>query len=928
MSKGTFLNQVASRIINAHGNELDKILIVLPNKRAITYLYKHLAQANSSPFFSPEIITIYDWAKEVTDKRIATNAELLFLMYEAYKKVEASDAEDINEFLKWGGMLVSDFDEIERYKINPKEIFSDLRNIKELEHWDIGEEEMSTRQSEFLKFWLKLDHYYIEYNAVLKKEGLENSAKSFLNLEEKLKSNQTSWDHIYFVGFNALSKVEEDIIFGLKRNGKATVIFDMDRFYLDIPDHEAKHFYSIYKNNHNLMDEHESSFNETPKKIRLISADHSIQQVGAVSQILASLNPSDSTALVLADENLMLPIIRALPEKYESINVTLGFPFFHTNFGSLFEQVFELQFSFQKFRSSRLYFKTLLALIDQPWMYSFISKDDLVKFEQEIVHQNLVFISFEDLLKNFPVLNELSMLFKPWKEIAKDGIQAINALHDALSKKELSELEGEVYRLFDLAIKDASAFMSKYGDKLNLKTFKKLLTEFFKNQDLSFYGSPTNGLQVMGILETRTLDFDKVIVVGLNEGHLPKTNIAKTYIPRDLRKHHGLPCEEDRQAIFAHHFYRLLQRSENVDLVYVDSNSGFGANEASRYINQLINDLDFEDKHELEKVKIGSSHSNKLSSSVFTQTANSVNRIKEIFQNKGISPTALNNYVTCPKDFYYRSVLGLRDADDVEEQIDHSSFGVQIHAVLERIFKENFLDKKIPLKSKVLKEIKPRLNSLLLEAYAESKYSEESLKTGRNKLAFEVSLTLIEKFIDQQIREIEATNGLVEIVELEKELSAYIPVKFENEIIDVKIYGLVDRIDKIDGVYRIIDYKSGKSSEEKIEIKGKKDDKSIEEKLSSFFRDPKKGHGRQLALYSLMFAQNYPEVNEFKSGIIALVNSEEWLQLLKFPKSETDTIDIQLLELFKEELSNLLEEILSSENVFAHSETAQYCEFC
>ncbi|MCH2232860.1 MAG: PD-(D/E)XK nuclease family protein [Crocinitomicaceae bacterium] len=926
MSKESFLKRVAKTIINNHQKELDKILIVLPNKRAITFLYKHLAEENSSPFFSPEIVTIYDWAKEVSNRRIASSTELLFLMYETHKIVEGSNAEDINDFLKWGGMLVSDFDEIERYKIDPEEIFSDLKNIKELEHWNIGEDEMSDRQSEFRKFWLKLNQYYTAYNAQLEQENVENSAKSFLNLEENVRNDQVSWKHIYFIGFNALSRVEEDLIFSLKRDKKATVIFDMDAFYLDIHDHEAKHFYAEYKDNHNLAEQYPNNFEAISKNFRLISADHSVQQVGAVSQILSEKNPSESIALVLADESLTLPIIRTLPNKFTTVNVTLGFPFFHTTFGSLFEQVFEIQFSFQKFGSSKLYFKTLLALIDQSWMGAFVSKEELAKYENEIIRQNHVFISFEDLIIKFPVLEQLSILFKPWKDVCNDGVQALKALHSALGKEELGEMEGEVYRLFDLTLREADDFIAKYGKGLSLKTLKKILSEFFKSQDLSFYGNPINGLQVMGILETRTLDFDELVVVGLNEGNLPKTNIAKTYIPRDLRKHHGLPCEEDRQAIFAHHFYRLLQRAKKVDLIFEDSNSGFGANEPSRYINQLINDLDFENQHTLKRLNVGAEKTNDISSSEFTQTKLSFERIKDLLSNKGLSPTALNNYVTCSKDFYYRSVLGLRDEDDVEEEIDHSSFGVQIHAVLERIMKESFLEKNKNLNKKDLKNLKSELEDMLLEAYAESKYSSESLQTGKNKLAFEVSLKLLEKFMDQQIKEVE--NSEVEIVDLEKELSAVIPIDYHEGRIDVKIYGLVDRIDKVDGVYRIIDYKSGKSSDEKIQIFGKTKKISIAEQMTKFFTDEHKGHGRQLALYSIMFAQNYPEIKSFKSGIIALVNADNWLQSIQNPISQTDLITSDLLDLFKEELAALLKEILSSEKVFAHNKSAKYCEFC
>lgn len=927
----SFLEQFADVLISRHPANLEEVTIILPSKRAITFLNKAISDKINRPLFSPNIYTIHDWIQTKSEKRLVSGVELSLLFFEVYTTIiEEEVQDDINEFLKWCSGILGDFDEIERYLLDPKIVFKDLRNVKEIESWSFGDDQLSTGQTNYLKFWNKIINLYEGLDVYLSEKSLTTSGKIFRHLAMHPQTLSDALENkIYFVGFNALSPAEERIIFSLKQMGKAEVWFDVDDFYIHEDEHEAGFFYRQLQERHFLpKEEIGEAFNRQPKEFSVFETAHDLQQVSIVHDLVLSSNHG-RIAIIPADENLVIPILEGLPISVEEINVTLGFPLKQTSFGSLIHDLFELQFSFQKFGTDKLHYKSITAFLDQPLLNTLISRPAFVAFEEDLIQHNTVFINAAAIIGRFPKLNLLAPLIKPWKSVLRDGLDSLSVLLHLLFtalEDNSGKYEYETMKMFYDVIHNFKIKIKAFEPTFDLKTFRRLFLQELNAADFSFYSNPTSGVQVMGILESRTLDFDHIIFTGMNEGNLPKNTISNSIIPRDLRVVHGLPNEEERGAIFAHHFYRLLQRAEKVDLIYVSGNDSLGTAEQSRYITQL--------NHRIEKDKIHSwnffsAHNSDLgkneSNSIFTQTPISKLIITEYLQTRGLSASALNKLILCPLDFYYRYVMGLKDQEEVEENIDASTFGTQIHEVLEVIFKEEFLDKEKPLNKVDLERLKKDLGPLLKAAYAKSDFSEDELATGKNQLSFQVSLQFLERFIEQQIKEVERVKEDIFIVSLEENLEMEFQIKLEDEIIPIKLTGNIDRIDRIGDHYRIIDYKSGKCTPDKLSF-GKKG--TIEDNWIKLFHDKDKGYARQLLLYSLLFRANYSKVDSFSVGIIPMVNITDWNVQIIDPYSSSVEISQGSQETYQVLLRQALASLLSAEMLFEHNPQSEYCEFC
>ena len=563
----TFLEERIETIYKSHAGDLKNISIIIPNKRAAVYILKYIAELHKGPSVAPEILTINEWIDRYTLKRIVSQTELLFILYSVHQKIEGKDAEDFNSFIKWGKIMLSDFDEIDRYLIPTKLIFRDLRNIKEIENWSFLEAELSTGQSNFMTLWDKLPNYYQELNERLAEKNFTYQGAAYKDFHDHLASGKLDGalsSHYYFIGFNALSASEEGIIRFLRKEKKGTAFFDIDRSYYGNIEHEAGHFYRKIVRNWNIKPDVGIEFDAKPKKITVIETAQQTAQTKIAGSILEDLLKEgadmDQTAIVLADESMLIPLTRSLPESIERANITMGYPLKFTHLKGLIDIVFDLQFNFQKFNSGRIYHKSLLNYLDHPYLKLLIQDDRQInEFERDMIDKNKIFIDQEELLVAFPALKAVELLFSVWKTPIEAGFlaftQLTNALYHALKEGEGDrQIDLEIVYHFTKGFKKFEVIAKQYPHQLNLKSFKVLFYQFWQSETLSFLGNPTEGVQLMGVLETRTIDFENLIIVGMNEGNLPKTNLVNSFIPRDLKLNHGLPVEEDRQAIFAHHF--------------------------------------------------------------------------------------------------------------------------------------------------------------------------------------------------------------------------------------------------------------------------------------------------------------------------------------------------------------------------------------
>jgi len=951
---GEFLKDIASKIYNEQKKDLSEVAIIIPNKRASVYLQKHLSLLIKKPFFSPKITTINEWIDEQTEEKIISQTELLFVFYDVYVEVEKStnkakpeNIETFDSFIKWAKIIISDFDEIDRYLIEPKEIFRDLRNIKDIEQWDLwsfnptqvqkNKGELSNSQQQFLDLWDKLPIYYEKFNEKLSELNATYQGRAYQNfVKASALKNPSTFKHYYFVGFNALSEAEIRIIENLTRQKICTTFFDVDPFYVYNYEHEAGHFYRRLKDRWRLNEKISPKINASPKQIEVIETSQQVAQAKIAGDIIQQLPKEslDKTAIVLADESLLIPLTKSLPSDLKTANITMGYPIKYTHLKSLFDLVFDFQFNQKKFNNeTNIYHKTLLKFLDHPYIQLIINdKNKVFSFEAKLVETNQIFVAYSDLIVVFPSLKEIKPLFNIWYTDIEKGFIAIQSFVQILYKsfKEFKDkdLELEILYHFSKGLDKFKQIWEKYPYPLELKSFKKLFDQFWQQESLSFLGNPIDGVQIMGILETRAVDFENLIVLSMNEGNLPKSNFSNSLIPYELKKHHNLPVEQDRDAIFAHHFYRLLHQSKRVFLTYNSSADGLTSSEKSRFITQLENELDPEKYHHQIKhyTYSGEDKQSDIKETVYYLTKDAEKKLDELFTERGLSPSALNTFVRCPLDFYYKYILGLKEDNSVEENVEASSFGTFIHEVLERVFKDNFLIPNKKVSIDVLIEEKKNLEQYLKEQYL-IKFSEKDIKYGQNKLSFDISLDLLNTFIDYQIKELEKyPDQPIYIKELEKNISAEFTLDINGVKKPIKIHGNADRIDQFGSIYRIIDYKSGKCDDKKVSINKPKTLDNLS--LAITIKSKDKGYARQLLMYALMFQQSYPDYKNFTAGIISMINIKSWLQNVHITGWENELINDKILEAFKKEFLGVVSQMYDPSFEYKHNPKSEYCEYC
>jgi len=940
----TFLGEVCQSIYDNHKDELDQIVIIIPNRRASVYIHKYLASHFSIPFFAPKITTINEWIDENTEEEIISQTELLFLLFDIYVEVDKEDAEDFDSFLKWGKIILSDFDEIDRHNVSPKEIFRDLRNIKDIDNWSFDlstpsthgmkkPDNLSAGQQKYADLWDRLPIYYQKLKEKLNSIHTTYQGRAYQNFAKKTSfSNPSTFKHYYFVGFNALSRSEEQIIENLSRQKIATVFFDVDKHYINNREHEAGHFYRQLDKKYNYKNSIPNHINDSKKYFEIIETAQQVAQAKIAGHIVKNLDEQqlNNTAIVLADETLLIPLSKSLPIGLKQVNITMGYPIKYSHLKSLFDLVFDFQHNFKKFNSDQLYHKTLLRFIDHPFVQLIIKrKDAIADFEKGLVAANKIFINHKELSEVFPELDGIKSLLGVWHNNTKAGFKAIEdfiqVLYTHFNTDSCNDLELEILYHFSKGIAKFKVIWEKHPHALNLKSFKKLFEQFWQNESLSFLGNPIEGLQIMGVLETRTLDFDNLIILSMNEGNLPKSNFTNSLIPRELKLHHRLPIEQDRDAIFAHHFYRLIHRAKNVYMTYNSSAKGLTSGEKSRFITQIENEL--KDSHTIKKYTYSANDVTSDISEVSYTLNSEVESKLDVVLKKGLSPSALNTFISCPLDFYYKYILGLREGKEVEENIEASTFGTMIHNVLEKIYDDNFLTPSKPVTIDVLNAERKHLKKYLEVEYLKDKFTKTDMKYGQNRLSFDVSINLLEKFIDKQISELKIINFPIYIKELEKSIEANFKWTINGVIKDIKIKGMADRIEQFGTEYRIIDYKSGKCDSSKVSLT-KPSKKNPDLNLKGVMNSSTKGYARQLLMYALMFEQEFPKRTNFSTGIISMINIKEWVQNVKVSGSKNELLTDEILDVFKDELKEIIETMYDPEFVYKHKDGAKYCEYC
>ncbi|MBO0321107.1 PD-(D/E)XK nuclease family protein [Muricauda sp. CAU 1633] len=900
----SFLEYVLSDLQNK-GTDFSECTFVLPSKRSGTFLKKHLANTLTKNIFSPDIQSIQDFIADISGMEQTSNLDLLLVLYEVYKDSPIEEPDDFPSFLKWGQTLLQDFNEMDGYLIPAHDLLNYLSAIKEISHWSVKKEKTELVQN-YLQLWNKLETIYNAFSKTLKEQkrayqGL--MAKIAVSRLEDYSQNHNT-KPIIFVGFNALTTAESKIVQHFLELGNGQVYWDIDSYFLDDPVHDAGLFirnyqrnWPYYKNKASLKPQHNFL---SSKKILITGVPKSISQTKYVGQLLHELNSNSAidfskTAVVLADESLLSPMLQAVPPSINATNITMGLPLNKTVLYSFFMALLELNAN----TSERGWFyKYVLELISNPYCLTLSTsgaKDFAPILAKDIKEQNWLYVTTSVLTKYAEDNSALETLF-PKEPISvlqwtNNCLLLIDRLKNIFQEeKNALELE-QVYRFYTLfnQLKDYLAHVDFITE---LKSIKNLFKQLTSMETLDFIGEPLSGLQIMGMLESRNLDFETVIITSVNEGILPSGKMNNSFIPFDVKRDYDLPTYKEKDAIYVYHFYRLIQRAKNVYIIYNTEPDVLEGGEKSRLISQLLTD---ENIAPFVTHTIAAPHAHITPAQPLEINKGSL-LIDDIiaFAHSGFSPTSLTNYVRNPIDFYTRNILKINDLDEVEENIAANTFGTIVHDSLEELY--------TPLLGTTLSKenvaaLKPKI-SAIVKGHFQKNLSGVDISKGKFLLVYNVICKYLENFIDIEIKELQ--NHTVKLLALEEKYDVQLHIPELD--FPVKLKGTLDRVDEFDGITRIIDYKTGKVESKNVKLT------DWEELITNY----DKSKAFQLLCYALLYSKKH-DTNSLLAGIYSFKNLGQGLFSFSQDKNNT-LIDAEVLSTFEGYLKQLILEICNPDN--------------
>lgn len=916
MTNGTFLDKIAQLLIEKYSNKLTNTIVVLPNKRAKIFLIEALKKQVSTNILAPEIISIEDFIQDIAGIRTVDPIELLFEFYEVYLSVtDKSNQQSFELFANWAKTLLQDFNEIDRYLLDSTHVLSYLKDIEDIKKWGIEVENKTTLLEKYIDFWKLLPLYYQSLYAHLLQKGIGYQGLIYREAVENLNhfSNSVSQKQFVFAGFNALNASEEKIIQHLIANDQAKIYWDADQTFLNDPYHDAALFLRRFKESwkHYKTNPFEwivDDFSQT-KNIQVIGTPKSIGQAkisGSIIEKIIEQNPSDKldkVAVVLGEENLLVPLLYSLPSSVGALNITMGYSSKNNPAQILIAKLFKMHTNALSRKSSSyvLYYKDVLDILTHPLVEPYAQTADLVN---TINKNNYTFISHQKLIElNQNPTDLFLLLFQKWESGSINVLQSVSQLLLTIKGNLSNDNEEEkitkafVFAIFKV-INKLINYYSQHQHIDKIETLHAIYKQVIDLAEVSFEGEPLNGLQIMGVLESRVLDFDTVIVTSMNEGKFPAGKSQNSFIPYDVKRELGLPTFKEKDAIYTYHFYHLLQRAKNIYLLYNTESEGLDAGEKSRFITQL--EVEKQPNHNLShEIYNAVLPETAYKPMVIAKSAAVMERLKKIAE-EGFSPSALTSYIRNPIQFYFQKILRIREVEEVEENIALNTLGTIIHETL-RVLYEPFIGKFISEK-----DIEDAFKLIDEEVLKQFKivYKEGEIKKGRNLLAFEVAKRNVSNFLKVELESIKAGDA-VKIIALEKTFDR--ELKHPDLPFPVLIKGNVDRIEERNGNIRIVDYKTGKVEKGNVSLKS----------WNGLTQEIKNDKIIQVLAYAFMYEEK-AEGKPIEAGIISFKNLKSGFLAfnLKEEKEVQQIINMEIMTNYLEQIVLLLQEILNPEIPF------------
>lgn len=897
---------------------------VLPNKRAALFLKNELiGQLDPNSFF-PSILSIEEFMERLSGYQVLEPIGLLFEFYSVFKMSSAKrDQESFESFSKWAHVLLQDFNELDANLTDAESILNYIHEARRIENWTVDGSQSSLVEG-YLDFHRLIPEYYRGMRERMDELRAGYQGHVYRKAWEALQNgNRAMFDgKLVFAGFNALSRSEEKVIQELLEQDLASVYWDDDQFY-EATDSPAGTFLSAYRKTWPYYRNNEFSWTESnidqPKVIHLHGLPKNVSQVKHTGSLLKALGQQGdlgNTALILGNEKLLPVLLNSLPPEVGEANVTMGYELQNAALGSFFESLFRLHLNrSRKGDRKEFYYKDLQRLIGDPQLKELFKADP--NFQESwnlmLFREKTLFFTEQDLLgmvrEDSKLFELFNLVFRGWGDDINAIVNKIIKLIDWLRQEnEPDRLELEILFRFHGIFTQLLNFNQSYGHIESLQALYQFYRQILQMEKMSFQGEPLSGLQIMGLLESRVLDFENVILTSVNEGFLPAGRSGSSFIPVDIKAEKNLPTFREKEAIFNYHFLRLLHRAKRVYLVYNDITDDFGSGEPSRFLKQLevAKKLGLLDKVRIEKKTFQPDLKQRpLTLKSVPKTSEVIDKLRQISES-GFSPTALTTYVRNPLDYYKRYILGIQEYEKVEESMAANTFGTVIHNTLESLYS--------PYLNHFLQV--GHIDEMLIKMEDEVElqwsrtYSSRARRTGKNYLSFEIAKQFVDTFLKQEKNRI-VKGSRIRILALEEKISClHQPSGFDRP---VRLKGTIDRVDEVDGVLRILDYKTGKVTSSDMAIKNWTD-LITEEKRSKAF---------QVLMYAYLYAVEHfsgtGSVPEFHSGIVSFKNLREgFMSVNSAPVSEA------VLEEFIVQLDGLLAELFDPGLAFDEKELKTY----
>ena len=946
-----FLQLVAHDLYTKIGNDLSRTVLVFPNKRANLFFNEYLAEESDQPIWSPAAMSISDLLQKLSVQKAGDPIRLVCELYKVFKE-ETESRETLDDFYFWGELLISDFDDVDKNMVDADKLFSNLQDLKNLmddyEFLD-EEQEEAIRQffqnfsierrtelkEKFISLWDKLGIIYHRYREKLAELGIAYEGMLYRNVIEQLDADRLKYDKYVFVGFNVLNKVEKEFFQKLQKAGKAMFYWDYDLFYTQrISKHEAGEF--IKRNLIDFPNELPESYFDIfrkPKKIRYISASTENAQarflpewVKATQTHTTQIVSEKENAIVLCNEALLLPVLHSIPQDVQNVNITMGFPLAQTPVYSFINAAMELQTNGYRPDTGRFTYEAVSKILKHP--YTRQLSDHATRLERELTKTNRFYPLPSELKKD----DFLTILFTPQsniRELCDYLLRLIKSISILYRKEgEYDDIFNQLYResIFQSHLKINRLYSLIESGELSVRTdtLKRLITKVLTASNIPFHGEPAIGLQIMGVLETRNLDFRNLIMLSLNEGQLPKAGGESSFIPYNLRKAFGMTTIEHKNAVYAYYFYRLIQRAENITLLYNTSSDGLNRGEESRFMLQLL----VEGPHEItrENLEAGQSPQNTLEIQI-EKTPEILRRLYRAYDTAQpesviLSPSALNTYLDCRLRFYYRYVAGLKTPDEVSAEIDSALFGTIFHLSAQLAYTDLTANGKM-----IQREDLERLlrDEIKLQGYVDQAFKQELFKVAPEEKPEYNGVQLINsKVIVSYLKQL-LRNDLqytpFEMVAMEKKVSEKITIQTALGPLTLRLGGTIDRMDAKEGTLRIVDYKTGGSP--KIPA-------NIEQLFTPSETRP--NYILQTFLYAAIMSRKQPLMVAPALLYIHRAASESYSPVIEMGEPRKPKIPVNNFAFFEDEfrerLQALLEEIFDEKELFTQTEDIKKCAYC